>query len=351
MKTLIYILHSGQRYGTERMALATLAQLKTCTQAVLFAPLGPVQQLAQEQGVLCLGFRNRLELARQLWRYLAQPELCICSTGVSQALLVILLTLMRGKWPDQIHIVHGGTNERLSYGRKHWLQYLGVKLVAVSEFVKTRLLAHGCKSKHITVIENFLTTRQSHRPAFTQSGIAKIAMITRIDPIKQVGVAIAAWRKYPNLPELHICGTGWQSDELQTQSAHLKQVKWHGFVEYTSRILIQSDLYIHTCDSEPFGLAILEAMAAGVPVLVPDQGGAADLVNNGVTGFYFRAGDSHDLALQIQWINQLPTSTLNAIVANASAQLANRFSATQRIADYARLCGIKGIHDESATLN
>ncbi|MGL6039597.1 MAG: hypothetical protein ACRC01_00185, partial [Deefgea sp.] len=82
MKTVIYILHSGQRYGTERMALATLAQLKTCTQAVLFAPLGPVQQLAQEQGVVCLGFSSRLDLARQLWRYLAQPELCICSTGV-----------------------------------------------------------------------------------------------------------------------------------------------------------------------------------------------------------------------------------------------------------------------------
>ena len=349
MKTLIYILHSGQRYGTERMALATLTQLKASTQAVLFAPIGPVQQLAQEQGVLCLGFRSRFELARQLWRYLAQTELCICSTGVSQALLVSLLTLMRGKWPNQIHIVHGGTDERLSYGRKHWLQYLGVKLVAVSEFVKTRLLAHGCKDQHITVIENFLTTEQNHRSAFTQSGIEKIAMITRIDPIKQVNVAIAAWCQHPNLPELHICGTGWQSDELQAKSTHLKQVKWHGFVEYTPTILLQSDLYVHTCDSEPFGLAILEAMATGVPVLVPDRGGAADLVNNGVTGFYFRAGDSNDLALQIQWISQLPASTLNTIVANARAQLASRFSATQRISDYARLCGIKEL--ENAALN
>jgi glycosyltransferase involved in cell wall biosynthesis len=346
MKTLLYILHSGQRYGTERMALATLVHLKFKANTVLFAPQGPVQQLAKEQDVLFYGFNSRLELARQLWRYLAHPELCVCSTGVSQALMVSVLALLRGKWPRQIHIVHGGTDEYLSYGRKHWLQYLGIELIAVSEFVRTRLLAHGCSDKHITVIENFLTTQQNRRDVFTKPGITQVAMITRIDPIKQVSVAIRAWCNDPSLPALSICGTGWQSKELQAHSAHLKQIKWLGFVEHPNQELTQCDLYVHSCANEPFGLAVLEAMDAGVPVLVPNRGGAADLVKHGETGFYYQAGDSHDLAQKIHWINQLPASELNTIVANARQQLIQRFSAPQQIASYACLCGIKGINDE-----
>ncbi|QLG87783.1 glycosyltransferase family 4 protein [Chitinibacter bivalviorum] len=342
MKTLLYILHSGQRYGTERMALATLAQLSPYAETVLFAPTGPVQQLAAEQQTTCLSFNNKRQLASQLWRYLGRNELSICTTGVSQALIVSLLSLLRGKWPAQIHVVHGGTDETLSYGRKHWLQCLGIELVAVSAFVKSRLLAHGCKPRHITTIENFLISHQDQRAAFTHSGIGRICMMTRIDPIKQVGVAITAWEMHSALPELLICGTGWQSEELQAKSAHLPQIKWLGFVEYPSQILLGCDLYIHTCDNEPFGLAILEAMDAGVPVLVPDQGGAAALVQNGVTGFHYRAGDSADLAWQITRIAQLPASKLNQIVAAAHDQLKQRFSASARIADYAQLCGING---------
>lgn len=342
MKTLLYILHSGQRYGTEKMALSTLVHLKDQAQVILFAPHGPVQQLAHEYGVPCHTFGSKAELAMQLWPYLKQPAVCVCSTGVSQALLVSALAVLRARWPSQLHIVHGGTDELLSYARKHWLQYLGIQLVAVSEFVKTRLLAHGCQAAGITVVENFLTESQLHRAMFATAGLQRICMMTRLDPIKQVGVAIDAWCRHPGLPELQICGTGWQSQDLQAQSAHLNQIKWHGFVEYPSEVLAECDLYLHTCDNEPFGLAILEAMDAGVPVLVPDQGGAASLVNNGVTGFYFRAGDSEDLARQIQMISQLSAKTLNTIVANARQELMLRFSAPRRVADYARLCGLSG---------
>ena len=52
-----------------------------------------------------------------------------------------------------------------------------------------------------------------------------------------------------------------------------------------------SDLLIHTCPTEPFGMVILEAMAARIPVLVPDEGGAASLIDDGRTGFKFKADD------------------------------------------------------------
>ncbi|MHB9302350.1 glycosyltransferase family 4 protein [Thermofilum pendens] len=53
-------------------------------------------------------------------------------------------------------------------------------------------------------------------------------------------------------------------------------------------------IFIHTCSKEPFGLAVLEAMASGLPVIVPDAGGAAEVA--GDAGLKFRPGDSEDLA-------------------------------------------------------
>ena len=51
------------------------------------------------------------------------------------------------------------------------------------------------------------------------------------------------------------------------------------------------DLLVHTCAEEPFGLVVLEAFAAGVPVLVPNAGGSASLVCDGDTGFHFAASE------------------------------------------------------------
>ena len=50
---------------------------------------------------------------------------------------------------------------------------------------------------------------------------------------------------------------------------------------------------------EPFSIAMLEALQAGVPVLAADSGGAADIVRPGVNGWLFRSGDAAALAAQL----------------------------------------------------
>nr|WP_314899832.1 glycosyltransferase family 4 protein [uncultured Deefgea sp.] len=342
MRHLLYILHSGQLYGTERMAMATLKQLTNSGIPVLFAPDGPVHQEAKRQGIQSHVFHNKWSLVRVLWPYLSEKGNVLFTTAVTQSLIALLLSKLRGIDLPQLHIVHGGTDERLSYARKHWLQHLGLPLVAVSEFVRERLLAHHCSAQGVNVIENFLIGNLPQRTPFQHPGIRHVALVSRIDPIKEVGVAIEAWRLPGslNMPHLLVMGTGWQSQELVGLSALNERIHWFGFVKCPAEIMTECDLYVHTCPCEPFGLAILEAMAIGLPVLVPDQGGAASLVEDGVTGFHFRASDPHDLQRQIRRINALPCATLNAIVAAARQQLTERFSAEARIGDYARLLNL-----------
>ena len=63
------------------------------------------------------------------------------------------------------------------------------------------------------------------------------------------------------------------------------QVQLHGNVNNVEEYLWQSDIFIHSAFSEAFGLVLLEAMAAGLPVVSLDGGGNRDLIQNGKNGF------------------------------------------------------------------
>jgi len=51
---------------------------------------------------------------------------------------------------------------------------------------------------------------------------------------------------------------------------------------------------------EPFGQVVVEAIANGVPVVVPDQGGPAEIVEDGASGLTYRAGDAEQLSQAVQ---------------------------------------------------
>lgn len=65
-----------------------------------------------------------------------------------------------------------------------------------------------------------------------------------------------------------------------------------------ARTLASSDLLIHGCAAETFGLACAEATASGLPMIVPDEGGAGDQLAHGC-GLAYRAGDVTSLAAAI----------------------------------------------------
>ena len=58
---------------------------------------------------------------------------------------------------------------------------------------------------------------------------------------------------------------------------------------------------------EPFGQVVVEAIANGVPVVVPDTGGPAEIITDGVSGMTFTAGDPQDLAGVLATLLGLPS--------------------------------------------
>jgi len=73
----------------------------------------------------------------------------------------------------------------------------------------------------------------------------------------------------------------------------------HDDIGPNSRELLQlyqeADVFVLPSLAEAFGIATIEAMACGLPVVVSDAGGTADIVDHGINGFITTAGDSADL--------------------------------------------------------
>ena len=339
---LLYILHSGNLYGTERMALATVEGLADEFHPIIVAPAGEALAEAARMGFETRSFASARELAHQIRPEFARSrEIAVIATGVAHSLCAVALSLVYRCRLAHLHVVHGGTDERLSYGRKRWLNRSSAVLVAVSSFVKERLIANGASAHKVEVIENFLPLSRSgrcpRRGVYRQAGINRALVISRVDPIKRVDLLLSAMDGEPRLGtlEVRVLGAGWELESLRARAAESHpNVTFAGFVGGVEDELSLADLLIHLCPTEPFGLAILEAMAAGVPVIVPDRGGAGSLVEDGVSGFRFRADDPVALADRLLAVKQAPATQLNRIVAGAASLLGGRFSAAARIGDY-----------------
>jgi len=345
-KVLVYTLHSGSLYGTERMALATLAELRSEFKPVLLSPGGKIVRAAKELDIEIYLFRNAVELGIQTWRILAKyKDIRIITTGVKHALLLWGCNLWYKRTIKHIHAVHGGTNERDSYGRKHYLNYMSLHFVVNSRFVYERLQHYCVPSQRIKVIENFLPTHElihyPHHPSFHyETGVNRIIIVSRLEPIKRVQLILDALDYMPRLAvlEVHVFGTGIELVSLQARAKNVHpNVKFLGFSNQIPEELSKSDLLVHLCPEEPFGLVVLEAMAAKIPVLVPNTGGVAGLVENEVSGFHFQANDIKDLAHRLWEIRHTSAHKLNEVVENAYQSLQTRFSTQRCIDEYRTL--------------
>jgi glycosyltransferase involved in cell wall biosynthesis len=87
----------------------------------------------------------------------------------------------------------------------------------------------------------------------------------------------------------------------QLRSRGLSQrVELAGFVADPVRIMSEVDMVVHPADHESFGRVLVEAMAAGLPVVGVRGGGPAEIVVDGVTGLLASPDDAEELALCVE---------------------------------------------------
>ena len=112
-------------------------------------------------------------------------------------------------------------------------------------------------------------------------------------------------------------------------------MRFVGRQEQMEDILAVADLFLLTSEYESFGLAALEAMAAGVPVISTNAGGLPEIAVDGVTGYLSNIGDVQGMSAQAIKILE-NNDTLQQFKANAAAH-AQRFDINTIVPEYEAL--------------
>ena len=99
----------------------------------------------------------------------------------------------------------------------------------------------------------------------------------------------------PERPQILVTGRGEYEDEFRRLS--VSGYAFGGFLDRDelARLLSSSTLLLATCAVETFGLGVLEALCAGLPVVSADGGGGGEQVRESGAGELFRSNDASDL--------------------------------------------------------
>jgi glycosyltransferase involved in cell wall biosynthesis len=340
---LVYLIRSADMYGTERMALATMEGLAADFQVILLGPLGPAIFEAQKLGFETRAFKSTAQLIRIFFQLLRKHDsLIFVSTFSRYSILFMLINFLARKKVRIFQAIHGGGNEQEDYAGLHRFD---ITFITVSEYSRGRLMHHGVRPDHIAVVGNFLTRRQldamPRRPRFERDGVRKIVVVARVDPPKRVDLLLDALdRCGEELRDVsfRILGEGPDLERLRDRAARTHpNVCFAGYVDNVGEELAGADLLLHTCAVETFGMAVLEAMAANLPALVPDAGGTATLVREGENGFTFHADDAAHLAARLIELKNAPAELLNRIAGEAQNYCATQCSEEASVGKYREL--------------
>ncbi len=165
-----------------------------------------------------------------------------------------------------------------------------------------------------------------------------LGSVCRVVPVKNVGMMVETVNLLKeDIPDLHLVVLGkFENSEHPGSYTHQIKEMVTG-MGLTNRIhflapqldvrpvLNAMDVYLNTSLSEGLSIAIIEAMASGLPVIATDVGGNPELVENGVNGFLVPSRNPTALAERIKYLYQYP-EMLNMLAKNSRERAEKLFS-------------------------
>src|SRR5579863_988552 len=144
---------------------------------------------------------------------------------------------------------------------------------------------------------------------------------------------------------LVICGDGEQRPELQDLAVSLgvaSHLKFLGNRSDVASVLRACDVFCHAAPWEPFGIVALEAMAVGLPIVVPNAGGIREILDSGEGGLLYPA--LNDRALGQAMVMLAHNSALRKSMKAAGRRIVEeRFSVQRYLSDLYRAYGIDAL--------
>ena len=186
-------------------------------------------------------------------------------------------------------------------------------VTAVSQSLRTDTYKLFGINIDIEVIPNFLNPNlidedvvREIREEYAPNGTPMLIHISNFRPVKRVMDVMEIYKRVNELkPSILIMvgdGPDRSKAEQFARDNQLNDVVFVGNVKNPMELLSAADVMLLPSESESFGLAALEAMASGVPVVSSNAGGLPELNRHGVSGLMSNVGDVEEMAKQVLYL-------------------------------------------------
>lgn len=180
-------------------------------------------------------------------------------------------------------------------------------VTSVSESLKQSTHSLFGTKKEIHVIPNFIEVKDydhgdtpCKRSAMASKGEFIITHISNFRKVKRIDDVVSVFygiqKEVP--AKLMLVGDGPEKEVAERMALELgiyDKIIFFGNSNEIESILSYSDLFLLPSETESFGLAALEAMAMGVPVISSNTGGLPEVNEDGISGYLSNVGDVEDM--------------------------------------------------------
>lgn len=214
-------------------------------------------------------------------------------------LSVILAKIFRCGLEIQVHGIEKiKTRAFLARHVLRWAGSVRVPTTRLKNYLVDTLKLDGDKVFVIPVYVDVSPFSSVSRSA-DNDGYFNILSVNRLVPIKNISLqlqAVKELRKVHPRILLHIVGEGPLQSELHSQIQYLEMgdaVMLHGYKTGQDLVDLYSraDCFVLTSDFEGYGMVVVEAAAAGLPIVMTDVGCAGDFIVHEVNGLIVPVGD------------------------------------------------------------
>lgn len=338
-------------------ALFTGTQYKVCTVYLTGSPSDEVVQGSASDEVIFLGYESKdvrglkLNAMRRLRQIVSGRDFRFC---IAHRFKPIYIALLATRLPViGVHHAFGVYKRPM----RRWFinRYRSrLLLLGVSNAVRDEIRAQLPKWEPVRIetlynridVETVQADQVSREEARDILGLPQDAWVVgnvgRLHPDKDQATLIRGFSEAAaNIPGnsiLFIMGQGRLELELKKLASELdvsEQVRFAGQVPQGRRYFKAFDAFALTSDHEPFGMVLLEAMAAGVPLAVSDCGGGREVAEG--IGTLFQLGDVAALAGTLIEMSGMNQEQRSAWTKRMALRLDERFSDAAARAEFWQL--------------